>query len=231
MEIHRPKGLHGWRELAKEIGVITIGIAIALGGEQTLEWLHRRTEVSHAREALRAEIAANASIARLTIQQERCLAVVADSMAAWAKGGPRLSDTRPAGLSPPLHTSAWEVVKVGAAAHMPLEERMAYARFYDHAPGVQANLATEIAVWMRLAGATGKAELTPADAQRVLDDVTQARFIGSIRSGSALGILQLAKAMGVDPEPMSAGNTAMLATTCSIAGMAPPKPEGSASAR
>ena len=231
MEIHRPKAFHGWRELAKEVGVITIGIAIALGGEQTLEWLRRRTEVSHAREALRSEIASNAGVARFTLQQEPCLSALADRMAAWAKGGPRLPDVKAAGLSPALRTSTWEVVKVGAAAHMPLEERLAYARFYDQAPGVQANLGTEIAVWMRLAGATGKAELTPTDVERVLEDATQARFIGSIRTGQAGAVLQLAKAMGVDPEPMSTAHVAMLATTCRIAGMTPPKPEGSASGR
>ena len=40
MHVHRPKPLHGWRDILTEIGVIVVGIAIALGGEQVLEALH-----------------------------------------------------------------------------------------------------------------------------------------------------------------------------------------------
>jgi hypothetical protein len=36
-----------------------------------------------------------------------------------------------AGGLPAVSTSAWDVVKVGAAAHMPLQERLAYSAVYD----------------------------------------------------------------------------------------------------
>ena len=49
MEIHRPKPWHNLRELAKEVGVIAIGIAIALSGEQAIEWLHWRQSLQTAR--------------------------------------------------------------------------------------------------------------------------------------------------------------------------------------
>jgi hypothetical protein len=56
MEIHRPKAPHGWRELAKEVGIIVIGVLIALGAEQVvqrIEW-HHKTEA--AEEAMRLEL-------------------------------------------------------------------------------------------------------------------------------------------------------------------------------
>ncbi len=37
MDIHKPKPVHSWREFATEIGIVVIGIAIALGGEQIIE--------------------------------------------------------------------------------------------------------------------------------------------------------------------------------------------------
>lgn len=52
MDIHKPKPWHGWREFLKEIGTIVIGVLIALGAEQAVEWLHWRHEVQVAREAL-----------------------------------------------------------------------------------------------------------------------------------------------------------------------------------
>jgi hypothetical protein len=36
MAIHKPKPVHNWRELASEVGVIVVGIIIALTAEQFL---------------------------------------------------------------------------------------------------------------------------------------------------------------------------------------------------
>ena len=44
MEIHKSKPWHGARELAKEIGVIVIGVLIALGGQQAVQSLDRHVE-------------------------------------------------------------------------------------------------------------------------------------------------------------------------------------------
>jgi hypothetical protein len=38
MDIHKPKPVHSWRELLTEVGVIVIGVSIALAGGQTMEW-------------------------------------------------------------------------------------------------------------------------------------------------------------------------------------------------
>jgi hypothetical protein len=44
MDIHLPKVPHGWRELAKEIAIIVVGVLIALFAEQVVqgwEWRHK----------------------------------------------------------------------------------------------------------------------------------------------------------------------------------------------
>lgn len=56
MDIHKPKPVHSWRELLSEIGVIVIGVLIALGLEQAVEAWHWHEVVVEQREALRAEI-------------------------------------------------------------------------------------------------------------------------------------------------------------------------------
>ena len=48
MHIHRPKPLHGWRDILLEIGVIVVGIVIAVGLEQAVEFFHHQ----HQREKL-----------------------------------------------------------------------------------------------------------------------------------------------------------------------------------
>jgi hypothetical protein len=42
MHVHPPKAVHGWREFAKEIVIIVIGVLIAVGFEDVAEEIHWR---------------------------------------------------------------------------------------------------------------------------------------------------------------------------------------------
>ena len=52
MHFHLPKPLHGWREFVGEVGIIVLGVLIALGAEQVIDNLHSRNEVKQTRQAL-----------------------------------------------------------------------------------------------------------------------------------------------------------------------------------
>jgi hypothetical protein len=56
MEIHKPKPVHNWRELLIEIGIIVIGVAVALAAEQFVESLHWRNNIRDARRAMTLEL-------------------------------------------------------------------------------------------------------------------------------------------------------------------------------
>jgi hypothetical protein len=56
MHFHLPKPLHGWREFAGEVGIIVIGVLIALGAEQVVETLHWRQVAAAGRESVDDEI-------------------------------------------------------------------------------------------------------------------------------------------------------------------------------
>lgn len=57
MHFHLPKPLHGWRAFVGEVGIIVIGVLIALGAEQLVETIHERRELDQLRQSLRAELA------------------------------------------------------------------------------------------------------------------------------------------------------------------------------
>ena len=59
MEIHKPKAVHNWRELASEVGVVVVGIIIALSAEQFLERLEWHHKISRAEEQMRLEMSAD----------------------------------------------------------------------------------------------------------------------------------------------------------------------------
>lgn len=231
MEIHRPKPWHGWRELAKEVGVIVIGIAIALAGEQAVEVLHRRAEVAEARHALRSEIAADAAAALANIEKERCLAARLDRDAAWAigdagvhpraPGRPAMQVSIPGRPFFPMGTSNWQVVKTGAAAQMPLVERLVYSRFYDDAEQENLNIRDEIPMLLRLSSDSANTPLTPADSRAILQDVAALRKLATVRLGTNAALVDAAKAIGVEPAAMTAAQRENLTTTCGPLGLTP----------
>ena len=73
MHFHLPKPLHGWREFAGEVGIIVIGVLIALGAEQVVSALHDRREAQLTRRALADEIAVSAADAVERVALEDCL--------------------------------------------------------------------------------------------------------------------------------------------------------------
>jgi hypothetical protein len=60
---HKLKPWHGWREFAKEIGTIVIGVLLALAGEQIVETMSWRHKTNEAEAALHRELAVNLSYA------------------------------------------------------------------------------------------------------------------------------------------------------------------------
>jgi hypothetical protein len=57
MHLHLPKPLHGWRAFVGEVGIIVLGVLIALGAEQLVASLDMRLKVRRAEAAMRLELA------------------------------------------------------------------------------------------------------------------------------------------------------------------------------
>jgi hypothetical protein len=59
MHFRLPKPLHGWREFIGEVGIIVIGVLIALGAEQLVEKTHQQQQAGQAERVIRNEIGLN----------------------------------------------------------------------------------------------------------------------------------------------------------------------------
>lgn len=73
MHFHLPKPLHGWREFAGEVGIIVIGVLIALGVEQIASAVHDRASKREAHEAVYAEIRQNLSYMKARMATQSCV--------------------------------------------------------------------------------------------------------------------------------------------------------------
>ena len=54
IEVHAPhESVHTWKDILIHIGIITVGLLLAIGLEQTVEFFHHRHQVAETREALK----------------------------------------------------------------------------------------------------------------------------------------------------------------------------------
>jgi len=74
MEMHKPRPIHNWRELATEIGVIVLGILIALGLEQAVEGHHTRERTEVAQRAVDTEVRFNLAKINRELDMRDCMA-------------------------------------------------------------------------------------------------------------------------------------------------------------
>ena len=143
MDVRLPKPLHGWREFAGEVGVIVLGVLIALGAQELVQAWQWRSEVKQTREALDAELAHNLEFFNYRISLSPCvrsrlneLELIVDRQ----KSGKIVRmkrDFSPA-LSENLRFAVWDSATGEAKSHMPLRVKLQYAMLYDISADISA---------------------------------------------------------------------------------------------
>lgn len=114
MEIHKPKPVHSWGELAREVGVIVIGIVIALLGEQAVEAVHWSRKAEAVRASLDRELSGDLAFAAEQQTGKVCAARYLDALQTAivhndAKAAKALHDLGPPFDTQPWQSDAWDV--------------------------------------------------------------------------------------------------------------------------
>lgn len=179
MDIHRPKPIHNWREFLGEIGIIVIGVLIALAGEQTVEALHHRSQVSELSEALDVELSHNLAVLKDTIELKPCIDQRLTEITKWSRsiaGGRPFPLTGEFGRLPGqiFLTAIWR--STGTSLELlPLDKRISYARFYDNFANGD-RIRDEIRdKWSNIANFEGAATLTARELLQVSHDIRDIR--------------------------------------------------------
>ena len=73
MQVRLPRPLRGWREFAGEVGIIVLGVGIALAADQILEGQHWKQVVEAEDEALVAEIQDNYRSLLIRVMMQPCI--------------------------------------------------------------------------------------------------------------------------------------------------------------
>jgi hypothetical protein len=216
MHVHLPKPLHGWREFAGEVGIIVLGVLIALALEQLVDAWQWREKVGAAESAMRIELAEDdgpQAYARELIGE--CL----DKEITRIRDG---SDVAPpdqlrnwaAAYAPPFRTwdsEAWKIVVASdVGSHMGAERLIAWSAPYRFLPNLTEEDQREARLVIQLRSelpAAGNA--SPADRKSIRLDAAQLRLANRRFVNTAQLMLTRMEALHAQvPEPIQRELTA-----------------------
>ena len=115
---------------------------------------------------------------------------------------------------PAYASSAWDIVKSGAVAHMPLKERLAYSRYYDLVDDSRFAIQTTHTTFRQIGAIGNHDTLTAEDARRLVEALDQARFMGRVRIGTGEQLIDKAMALKIAPNPYSLDAKEKLTRIC-----------------
>ena len=203
MHPHRPKPLHGPREILTEIGVIVIGIAIALLGEQAVEAVHWSHKVDEAERSMRLELSRDdgaQAFARIAIG--RCLDGVSSTPSSPPLSQPGAIRSEVICLTdayqPPQRTwdrQTWESATASdIGSHMGAERLSRWGSVFELTFKLNAESAREAAGVDLLSNASAaKGPLSTQDADRTLRAVKALRRTNARMEGASTLMLRRLK--------------------------------------
>jgi hypothetical protein len=206
MDLRELKPLRGWREFSGEVGIIVLGVLIAMGADQAVKTWSLRGEMRELRVAIDQEIAYGLGTYAARLAQDACfdarLVELDRWLQGWRQGKPQnLIGSISAPRSSPPYTSVWASREPGVMAQMPLDVKLAYGSIYDEFANNEVQRLDERMTWLALAEFDGAETLDNASLMRLQGLITRARWrAGNIRS-NAIYLTKVARDMGIEPQP------------------------------
>lgn len=205
MRLRLWKALRGWRQFAGEVGIIVLGVLIALAAEQVVNTAERG-ELWELRAAVDNEVAFGLGTYDARLAQDECLEARLDELGQWLQSW---RDGRPKPLVAPIsaprsgppRTSVWASRDPAVMAHMPLQAKLAYGSIYDEFANNEVQRLDERMTWLALAEFDGATQLDNAAMMRLQGLITRARWRAGNITGNALYVAGQARNMGIKPQP------------------------------
>ena len=197
MEFHKPKPVHSWRELMAEIGVVVIGVCIALAAEQAVEAIHWYNKVVEARGVIATELAGNLSNGIRRMRTEHCTEQRLDALAQIVDDASRNGTLPPVGDIgvPPLlqwTSGAWDsVVASQTATHFPRQQLAELAVIYGFVHKADGLNLADVDSWAVLHTMVGPGRrLDPPAQDRLRAALSEARYYNRTLAVLGLRIVQ-----------------------------------------
>ena len=167
MHFHLPKPVHGWREFAGEVGIIVLGVLLALGAQQLAQSVQQRSDANEARRSVRGELEVNLSRLESRANQKHCVENRMEEIQALldaASNNPSI--TTPGWVGRPqywsMQTVRWDAIaQSGRAALLPADDLADYGALYSWMGNINGVMTKEQADWARIRTLEHMSKLTP----------------------------------------------------------------------
>lgn len=182
MRFALPKPIHGWRQFAGEVGIIVVGVLIALGAQQVVEDRYWRGQVADARASLDSQLIESKFASLERIADADCIARQLDFLDEVIAG------TRPAeklririGSLRLWSTSAWDAaISSGSVAHMTPQTRNTYANLFSFTAALGDLNVNSYASETNLRTLERHTDLTDVSRDRLARDVANLRSMSAM---------------------------------------------------
>lgn len=205
---------HGWSAVGWELGIVTLGVLLALAAQQIVEALGQRTNRAEARAAIEGEISRNLDGFRRRAEIQHCVDSRLREIETLLTSTPLGS-----GLPRPLwigRPQIWGVTEArldaatsGArTALLSGEEQAGYSEVYNNVRILEQAQDIEQLAWARLRSLESLPSLDSQSRADLLQALHEARFANFRIVVAGVQSRELAKAMGVEPgrSPYGAGS-------------------------
>jgi hypothetical protein len=202
MRFHLPKPLHGWRAFVGEVGIIVLGVLIALGAEQFVQDLHWRSDVRDFRAAVDTELEFNLAASDYRVRQSPCVLRRLAELDRWS-AAQRIGETIPLvrqigfpkRVSP--GTSVWSSRGSDLTAHIPIQARLAYSDLYDVMGNQWELLEGERQTWLGLNGFNRATRLSSEDLIRLDELIFRAKTLNRLIVGDQRDFASDTRSLGL----------------------------------
>ena len=137
MHFHLPKPLHGWREFAGEVGIIVLGVLMALALEQVVDDWQWHKKVGIVRKSLIGELANDRARWEVDIATSLCAKDEIDRLDRWSQGNGSADKAQSIRVLRTenwfwMHWANWNLATGSQTLdHFPIQEQLAFAALYD----------------------------------------------------------------------------------------------------
>ncbi len=202
----RLKPPHGWNAVAWELGIVTLGVLIALGAQELVQSVHWKREVRETREALDGELSRNLAAFDFTMGQISCIKDRTDELRKWAESH---RTGKPLKLKheifpPPgfmTRTEAWEIIDGEIASRIPLQPRLDYAGLYSSLRTFRDVHEATGQDWTTIADFDGSTRLEESDIRRIVSATKNLQITTSVYPAFKTTVDRHAHNLGLKPDP------------------------------
>jgi hypothetical protein len=155
MHVHLPKPLHGWRAFVGEVGIIVLGVLIALGFEQLVQNIGEHRARQQARESIRQELADDFARFRKRAEVQPCIDKRLNEIASVLQAAERPGYAAPHWIGRPqlweAESNRWEAAgQAGRTSLFSPEEQSVVSAVYEDILPVDQQERQEQIAWAHL---------------------------------------------------------------------------------